>query len=305
MPFHALLAASLTCFALASPRAAVAASEGRPSAGAMESVARERVEALIKASGAEVAVAMRTVDGRHELLIRASDAFHAASTMKVPVMIELFRQAQAGVLSLDQRVPVVNRFKSIVDGSPYSLSAGDDSEAELYRADGQTRSYRELCELMITVSSNLATNILIDRLGVDRIRATVRALGGDGMDVRRGVEDNVAFRAGQNNTTTATGLLVLLEAIAKGRAVSPEASREMADILARQKFNEGIPAGLPAGTRVAHKTGSITRIQHDAGIIYGSRPYVLVVLVRGLDDEQRGHALIADIAGAIHAGVSR
>jgi beta-lactamase class A len=121
-----------------------------------------------------------------ELLIRASDAFHAASTMKVPVMIELFRQAQAGMLSLDQRIPVVNRFKSIVDGSPYSLSAGDDSEAELYSADGQARSYRELCELMITVSSNLATNILIDRLGVDRIRATVRALVAAQLEATRG-----------------------------------------------------------------------------------------------------------------------
>jgi beta-lactamase class A len=294
MPSHALLAASLMCLVLASPSA-------RP----RESAARERVDALITASGAEVAVAMRTLDGRDALLIRASDRFHAASTMKVPVMIELFRQAQAGRLSLDQRIPVVNRFKSIIDGSPYALSTGDDSEAELYKADGQQRSYRELCELMITVSSNLATNVLIDRLGVDRIRATVHALGADGMDVRRGVEDNVAFRAGQNNTTTATGLLVLLEAIAKGRAVSPEASREMVRILERQKFNESIPAGVPPGTPVGHKTGSITKIQHDAGIVYGPRPYVLVVLVRGLEDEKRGHALIADITRAIHAAVSR
>ena len=264
-----------------------------------------RLDALITASGAEVAVAMRTLDGRDEVMIRAGDSFHAASTMKVPVMIELFRQAQAGDLSLDQKIPVVNRFHSIVDGSPYSLSPGDDSEADLYKAEGRPRSYRELCERMITVSSNLATNVLIEKLGVDKIRATVTALGAQGMDVRRGVEDDLAFKAGQNNTTTANALLVLLEAIAKGRAVSESASRQMVEILERQQFNEGIPAGLPPGTAVAHKTGSITRIQHDAGIVYSPRPYVLVVLVRGLDDEKKGHELIASIARTVDGAVGR
>jgi beta-lactamase class A len=263
----------------------------------------ERIDALVKASGDEVGVAMRTLDGRDEVMIRAGDSFHAASTMKVPVMIELFRQAQAGQLSLDHQIPVVNRFHSIVDGSPYTLSAADDSETELYKADGQLRSYRELCELMITVSSNLATNVLIEKLGVDRIRGTVASLGARGMDVRRGVEDNVAFQAGQNNATTAKALLVLLEAIAKGRAVSRDASHDMLETLKRQKFNEGIPAGLPPGTAVAHKTGSITKIQHDAGIVYSPRPYVLVVLVRGLEDEKQGNALIASIARTVDASV--
>jgi beta-lactamase class A len=152
---------------------------------------------------------------------------------------------------------------------------------------------------MITESSNLATNVLIDRLGVARVRETVGALGAGGMDVRRGVEDNVAFRAGQNNTTTSNALLRLLEAIAKGPAVSSTASREMVDILARQHFNDSIPAGVQPGTRIAHKTGSITRIQHDAAIVFAPRPYVLVVLVRGLDDEKKGHALIAAIAHEI------
>ncbi len=277
----------------------IAPHEGRAQVGPLA----DRLQSLIKASGADVAIAMRTLDGRDEVLIRATDSFHAASTMKVPVMIELFRRAQAGQLSLDQQIPVVNRFHSIVDGSPYSLSSGDDSEAALYKADGQARSYRELCELMITVSSNLATNVLIEALGVDKIRATVAALGAQGMDVRRGVEDNVAFRAGQNNTTTAGALLVLLEAIANGRAVSADASREMVGILKRQKFNQGIPAGLPPGTAVAHKTGSITKIQHDAGIVYSPHPYALVVLVRGLEDEKQGHALIASIARTVDAAV--
>lgn len=263
---------------------------------------RQQVESVIAASGAEVAVAFRTLDGRGELLLRPDDRFHAASTMKVPVMIELFRQAAAGRFRLDDQVPVVNEFRSIVDGSLYSLSAEDDSEGDLYRVLGSTRSWRTLCEAMITVSSNLATNILIDRLGVEPIRATVSSLGATGMDVRRGVEDDKAFRAGLNNSTTARGLLVLLEAIATGKAVSPEASREMVEILKRQRFNDAIPSGLPPSTPVAHKTGTITGIHHDAAIVYGPRPYVLVVLVRGIEDEKASGALIGNIARIVDAG---
>jgi beta-lactamase class A len=269
----------------------------------VEAAAHARVEDLVTKSGAEVAVAFRTLDGRQEWFVRENDPFHAASTMKVPVMIELFRQADAGLLALDGPVTVVNEFKSLADGSPFSLGADSDSEPDLYKAVGETRTYRELCDLMIDVSSNLATNILIERLGVENVRATTEALGAGGMVVRRGVEDNVAYRAGMNNTTTARALLVLLEGIATGKAVSPEASRQMVAVLERQHFSDGIPAGLPPGTVVAHKTGSITRIQHDAAIVFGDRPYVLVVLVRGMDDEKQGNALIADIARAINGAV--
>ncbi len=274
-----------------------------PARGGRMPAARSAIEALIRESGAEVSVAFRTLDGRDELLLRETESFHAASTMKIPVMIEMYRQAESKTISLDAAVPVVNQFKSIVDGSPFALSPADDSEADLYKAVGQTRTWRALCELMITDSSNLATNILIDRLGVARIRATVAALGAAGMDVRRGVEDNLAFQAGQNNTTTSLALLRLLEAMAKGTAVSPAASREMVEILARQHFNESIPAGVRPGTRVAHKTGSITRIQHDAAIVFAPKPYVLVVLVRGLDDEKKGQALTASIAHVLDEAV--
>jgi beta-lactamase class A len=255
-----------------------------------------RLRDTIAGSGAEVAIAYRTLDGSAELLIDADKPFHAASTMKVPVMVELFRQARAGALSLDDQLPIANEFHSIVDGSPYKLSEGDDSDREVYAAVGKTMTLRHLCELMITVSSNFAANILIDRLGVDNIRKTVTALGGDGMQVLRGVEDQKAFDKGLNNTTTARGLLVLLDKIAHGQAVDRAADDEMLSILKRQQFDDGIPAGLPAGTVVAHKTGTITRIHHDAAIVYAIRPYVLVVLVRGIDDQKKSAALIADIS---------
>jgi beta-lactamase class A len=152
---------------------------------------------------------------------------------------------------------------------------------------------------MITVSSNFATNLLIEKLDVEKVKATVRRLGADGMKVLRGVEDSKAFEKGLNNETTARGLLILFEKLGRGEAVSATADREMIEVLKRQEFRDAIPAGLPAGTTVAHKTGSITRIQHDAGIVYGPRPYVLVVLVRGIDDGNVAKKVIAAISRAV------
>jgi beta-lactamase class A len=254
----------------------------------------------IQKSGADVGVAFRTLDGGLEWFSHADDVFHAASTMKIPVMIELFHQAREGKLKLDDPLPVKNEFHSLVDGSMYTLDPADDSEADLYKAVGQTRTLSQLCEVMITVSSNLATNLLVEKLGVDNIRATVRALHADGMSVLRGVEDKKAYEKGMNNTTTARGLLVLLEAIAKGQAVDPDSSRQMVDILARQKFNEAIPVGVPPGTRVAHKTGELTKVHHDAAIVYAPRPFVLVILVRGLSESKDSAALMAEITRRIY-----
>ena len=259
-----------------------------------------RVEALIRASGAEVAVAFATLDGHHALMLNANTEFHAASTMKVPVMVELFRQAGAGSLSLDDRITVVNEFRSVVDGSPYALDVGDDSDTDIYKAIGTQRTYRELCEAMITVSSNLATNVLIDRLGADRVSDTMHGYGADGMQVRRGVEDSLAFEKGLNNTATARGFHTILLAIARHEAVSADASTQMIEILKRQKYRSGIPAGLPPDTAVAHKTGTITRIHHDGGIVFAPRPYVLVVMTRGFADEKTSDVLIAGISKLIY-----
>jgi beta-lactamase class A len=260
---------------------------------------------LIAASGAEVALAYRSLDGRDELFVNADTAFHAASTMKVPVMIELFRQAREGTLRLDDSLPVQNAFRSIVDGSEYELSMGEDSDREVYAAIGRTMTLRQLCEAMITVSSNFAANLLIERLGVHNIRRTVTALGGEGVQVLRGVEDDKAFRKGLNNTTTARGLLVLLERLAKGDAVDRDADAEMIGILKRQTFNDAIPAGVPPGTVVAHKTGSITRIHHDAAVVFADRPYVLVLLVRGVQDQKKSATLMAALSKVVFESQNR
>jgi beta-lactamase class A len=258
-----------------------------------------RVQKLVAASGAEVAVVMKTVDGRDEIRIDADKVFHAASTMKIPIMIELFRQAEAGTLSLDEPLPVRNEFHSIVDGSVYRLSVDDDSDADVYKAVGKTMTLRQLCEVMITVSSNFAANLLIERVGAANVRATVDRLGASGMVVLRGVEDQKAFDKGLNNTTTAAALAVLMEKLAKGEAVSRKADAEMVAILKRQKFHDAIPSGVPDGVEVAHKTGNITKIHHDAAIVYGPRPYVLVVLVRGIQEQIVSGPLMASISREI------
>ena len=255
-----------------------------------------RIHKLIASSGAEVAVAVLTLDGRTGLSIDANKSFHAASTMKVPVMIELFRQAEAGALKLDEQLPVKNEFHSIVDGSVYQMDVSDDSDGEVYKMAGKTMSLRDLCEAMITVSSNFAANLLIEKLGAKNVQATVDRLGGAGVRVLRGVEDQKAFDKGLNNVTTAGGLAALFMHLARGTAVSPKADAEMIAILKRQKFNDALPAGVPAGTAVAHKTGSITKIHHDGGIVYGPRPYVLVVLTRGILDQKVSGPLMASIS---------
>jgi beta-lactamase class A len=263
--------------------------------------AEAAIQKRITASGADVAVYFKTLDGKAEWSVRPDNVFHAASTMKIPVLIELFHQVQQGKVKLDDKIVLKNEFHSIADGSPYKLSAADDSEADVYNGEGQARTLGELCELMITVSSNFATNLIIEKLGVENIRATVHALGADGVVVLRGVEDGKAFEKGLNNTATARGLAILLQAIAQEKAVDAASSQEMIAILKRQKFNEGIPAGLPLGISVAHKTGEITKIHHDAAIVFAKRAYVLVILVRGLADTKQSAALLADISRQIYS----
>ena len=265
--------------------------------------AEQQIQKHIADSHADVGVAFRTLDGKTEWFYHADDPFHAASTMKVPVMIELYRQVQTGKLKLSDPLAIHNEFHSIVDASPYKLDPSDDSETELYKAEGQTRTLTELCELMITVSSNLATNVIIEKLGVENIQATVHSLNADGMHVLRGVEDTKAFEKGLNNSTTARALQMLLASIADNTAAGPEASQQMLAILERQKFNEGIPAGLPPGTKVAHKTGEITKIHHDAAIVFAPRPFVLVILVRGLRNIKDSSALMADITSLLFQSV--
>lgn len=277
------------------------------SSGELDSL-RARIERRVaQTPGAQVGVAFRDLGSGDSLDIDADSSMHAASTMKVPVMIELFRRVDAGALRLDQDVLLVNRFASIVDGSPFTLDPGDDSDSLVYSWIGRRVTIRELLDHMITRSSNLATNELIELVGAANANATAHALGATGMRVLRGVEDDKAFQAGLNNTTTARALATLMEAIERGTAASPASCAAMRSILLRNEDNVMIPAGLPPGTPVAHKTGQITAIRHDAAIVYpkSRAPYVLVVLTRGIADPKAAESLAADVSRLVYEHAMR
>ena len=299
---------TLVRFALAvalSPGLAASVFAGPGKAPANLDAARAQIDKRVAASGAEVALAFRTLDGKDEIFERADESFHAASTMKVGVMAELYHQVRQRKLKLDDPLPVRNEFTSLVDGGPFQLDAGDDSDPDVYKKIGATMTLGELCEHMITRSSNLAANLLIVKLGVENIRKTMRDAGAGGVDIKRPLEDGKAYAKGINNTVTARALSVLLGGIAKEKLVSRAASREMLEILKRQTFNEAIPAGLPPGTVVAHKTGEITRIHHDAALVYAPRPFVLVLLVGGIENRDQSSALMADLTRILYQAVEK
>jgi beta-lactamase class A len=248
-----------------------------------------------------IAVAYRDLGTGKGLLRNEHVKLHAASTMKVPVMVALFQAAGRGDLKLDQPVPVRNEFKSIVDRSPFALDPKEDGDPDLYKSLGTEVPLDELMRRMIVRSSNLATNLLIELVGAPRVMEQMRELGAEDLEILRGVEDQKAYDAGLNNKVTAYDLMLVLSAVAQGR---PESSDRMLEILKHQEFNEKIPAGLPPGIPVAHKTGDITKVHHDAAIVYppGESPYVLVVLTTGIADEKAANQTIAEISRAVWEG---
>lgn len=251
------------------------------------------------------AVAYKDLKTGNTLFINEKESFHAASTMKTPVMIEVYKQAAAGKFKLSDSILVKNEFHSIVDGSPYQLDIGDDSADGMYRMIGKKMTVYDLTYQMITVSSNLATNILIELVGAPQANATMRSYGAMDMQVLRGVEDDKAYQKGLNNAVTAYDLMLVFEKIARRKAVGKRASKAMTGILLDQKFNEIIPAQLPKAVKVAHKTGSITGVQHDSGIVYlpDGRHYVLVLLSKKLSDPAAGVKALAEVSGMIYENV--
>jgi len=260
------------------------------------------VDGIIAAHpGKTIAVAYADLATGHTFLRNEHEVFHAASTMKVPVMLGIYEAVTRGELSLDQPVRVRNEFTSIFDGSTFALDSKEDSDPTLYAEVGKELPLRELVRRMEVRSSNLATDLVIELIGAPRVMRLMKEIGANDIKVLRGVEDDKAYHAGMNNVTTAYDLMLVFRTLAEKKAITPEASAAMIDILAQQEFNDGIPAGLPKGTRVAHKTGSITAIQHDASLVF--RPdgtqYVLVVLTRGFAKGEEAEKVIAQISRAL------
>jgi beta-lactamase class A len=248
------------------------------------------------------ALAAKHLPDGDTLFINEREMFHAASTMKTPVMIEIFRQAAEGKIRLEDTLLVRNEFFSIVDGSSYQLTPADDSDDEVYQKIGTGQTIEYLLFHMITRSSNLATNLLMTLATGEQVTATLRNLGAPTMQVMRGVEDSKAYRQGLNNVTSAFDLMKVFEQIALGKAVNKEASQQMVNILLQQFHKDLIPAKLPEGTRVAHKTGWITGVHHDSGIIFlpGGGQLVLVLLSKKATDEPATKQMLATIARLVY-----
>lgn len=264
---------------------------------------REQVQAVIDTVDGTMAVAYINLQNPSDtLFIKADEMFHAASTMKTPVLIEAYKQVEAGGVSIHDSILVHNTFTSIADGSEFSVERDRDSGKEMHDKIGQMVPMRDILYDMTINSGNLSTNIIIDLLGAENVNQTMRELGALNIEVLRGVEDMKAFEAGLSNRTSARDLAVIFQHLANGTAVSEEASNDMIDILLDQRFTELIPALLPEDIRVAHKTGWITGVVHDSGIVFlpDGRKYVLVILSKDLSVNELGTEAGARISKIVY-----
>lgn len=226
--------------------------------------------------------------------------FHAASVIKLAVLLSVFEASEQGRFSLGNRLHVRNRFLSVADGRPFRVDCTRDADAEVHAAIGRTMKVRKLARRMIVTSSNLATNLLINLVGLDATREAMARLAITGVEVRREVEDERAYELGIFNRMTPDGAVAVLRAIVAARGISPESSEEMTTILLEQQFSGTIAPGLPeqvrAAAKVAHKTGEISTVTHDAGAVFmpGRPPYIVAIFVESTGDvKQRQDAGVA------------
>jgi beta-lactamase class A len=277
----------------------------------MEASLRKQIMTVAEeAEALACAVSIYDYASRTSWSYRGDRWFHAASTIKVAVLVGLFARIDQGLLDLDNRLHVRNRFIGVYDHKAYRISPSRDPNDAVHRAIGKLMRLRELAHHMIATSSNLATNLLLDLVGVDTIRETLEHFGVAGIDLRRGVEDEAAFEADINNRVTADGLMSLFRLIEERRAFSEDAAQGILDILHRQEFRSGIPAGVPdevrTETQFAHKTGDISSVTHDAGIVYlpGRSPYVVALLTEWGPDAKNRKETVARLSRAVYDHLS-
>lgn len=230
-----------------------------------------------------------------------ADARHyAASTMKVAVVVAAYRRADAGTLDLDAQVEVHDTFRSAAGGSLFTVAPSEDSDTQTWQRLGARVALRWLANRAIVVSGNLATNLLLDEVGLPAVAEALAVMGTQQTVVTRGIEDAPAREAGMQNLVTASDLARMFDELAVSRAASPASCDEVLATLAAQQINNCIPRGLPPGTRVAHKTGWVEGVLHDAGIVYpgDGPPYILSVCTTSTLSEQQAQELIAAAAAA-------
>lgn len=271
---------------------------------AKESPARAQVEQLIQQAHSEVAVAFRSLDGSQELFIRADEAFPAApATIQVPIMIELYNEAQTGQLRLTDTVVVHNSFHSLVDDTTYQLDPKTDPDQDLYKSIGKPETLGDLCEHMVANNSSLAASLLIERLGIGQIRQRLEALHANGVELFRGLEPGKPSDPKPPNEISARGTLELLWTLAKGQEADDDASKDMVGIIARAALDQPPTAGLPSDPRVAQSI-QLTGLGQQAMIVLGPHPFVVVILTRGIKNAETSAELMAQITHALAAAIT-
>ena len=267
---------------------------------------RASIEQIAAESGASAcAVAVRDFETGFDFGLQADRLFHAASTIKVAILLALFRAVDEKRLRLTSPLHVRNRFLSAVDRTPFRLTADSDGYPQLYKSIGRTARISALAESMIIWSSNLATNLLLDHVGLDYANGVLREAGIEGVHLRRGVQDENSHAAGMNNETSAAGLLSLFATL-RSDFLSKPSRGEIILILLGQKFTSMIPAGLPAHATVAHKTGEISTACHDAGIVYlpEREPYIISILTEWNSEKGERREVVKKISEAVYRTIT-
>jgi len=267
---------------------------------------RERIVERAEAAGADaVSVALYDYGKALQFSHEGDRWFHAASMIKAPLLLAVYRLAEEGRIRLDDTLHVRNRFRSLT-GEIFRVSPHRDGDSEVHRRRGRSMRVRELARAMIVRSSNLATNLLLDYVGIEEVRRILTEARLEGIEARRGVEDTAAFEQGINNEVTAEGMARCFRLLCQEGFVRGETREQMIEVLCAQEFNGMIPAHLPREARVAHKTGEISTVCHDAGIVFLPKrePYVVAILTQWPAHVERRQGCVAEISRAVYEHVT-
>ena len=232
---------------------------------------QKKIEARLSAIPGDVCFYYEEPETGASLARNADTPVIAASVIKLAVLTEAFRQMENRLARADE---------------PFTIHRADklpSCGALTYLHDGLCVTLWDLCVLMIILSDNTATNLLIRRLGMERINETLHALGLRQTALRRLLFDSEASARGLQNHITAREMGRLLRLMYEGKAVSPEADQKMLSILCDQRLNGKLPFFLPRGVRAAHKTGEDAGITHDVGIVYAKRPFIVCFCSQNTD----------------------
>jgi beta-lactamase class A len=229
---------------------------------------------------------------------RPDEPFYAASTIKLGVMLAVAQATDAGRLTVEERLELPELFRSGVDDAPAYSLAPDDREAD-YRP-GDSATVAVLVERMIEQSSNEATNILVDRVGLDAVNASFRQSGTASTSMQRAIGDLAAVSVGRTNTTTAVDLARMMRSIVTGALTSTSMTAMMRRVLSRQQHPR-IGTVVADGTIWGSKSGNVPGIVHDVAFVgdpESADVRYLAVCTRGFGDEE-GREVIAAIAAAL------